>query len=84
MSVPAEVFVKSARRVKGYALMLTFSDGTKRTVDFRAFLSGSTNPQIRGFLDPKKFASFSVERGDLVWGDWELCFPIADLYRGSI
>ena len=70
--------------MKGYVLRLSFSDGVQRTIDFRPFLNGSTNPQIRAFLDPKKFASFSVNDGDLVWGDWALCFPIGDLYRGKI
>ncbi len=82
--MPAEVFVARARRDTGHALLLVFSDGTRRRVDFERFLSGSNNPQIRAFLDYKKFASFSIQNGDLVWGDWELCFPIADLYRGRI
>ena len=82
--VPREVFVQAARRTKGYALRLTFSDGTHQTIDFRKFLDASKNPQIRAFLDPKKFASFSVDNGDLLWGDWELVFPIADLYQGRV
>jgi len=84
VTVPAEVYVERARHVKDQALRLFFSNGRQRTVDFGPFLAGSANPHIRAFLDPEKFASFAVRDGDLVWGDWELCFPIADLYRGRI
>jgi len=84
VTIPPEVHIERARRVRDYDLRLTFSDGTERTVDFGPFLNHSTNPQIRAFLDMKRFASFRVENGDLVWGDWELCFPIADLYRGRV
>ncbi len=32
----------------------------------------------------EKLKNFRVEHGDLVWGDYDLCFPIADLYHGHI
>ena len=82
--MPAEVYVQRADRIKDHVLRLVFTDGTHRTVDFGPFLNGSTNPQIRAFLNANKFASYRVEGGDLVWGDWEMCFPVADLYQGRI
>lgn len=27
---------------------------------------------------------FKIEFGDLVWGNYEMCFPIWDLYEGNI
>ena len=84
MSVPTVVYVIRARRVNAHTLRLVFSDGSSRVVDFRRFLATSANPQIRAFLDAKKFATFRVKDGDLVWGDWELCFPVADLYEGRV
>ena len=36
------------------------------------------------WLDPDRFAGFRVEFGELVWGDYELCFPMIDLYRNKI
>ncbi|WP_404357410.1 hypothetical protein [Methylotuvimicrobium sp. KM1] len=30
------------------------------------------------------FADFRVEYGELIWGDYELCFPVIDLYRNTI
>jgi hypothetical protein len=32
----------------------------------------------------KKFKSFHIENGDLMWGDYEMIFPITDLHRGEV
>jgi hypothetical protein len=76
--------VVQAKQLGAYQLRLDFSDGTERIVDFGPFLERSGHPEIRSFLQPEKFASFRIEQGDLLWGDYELCFPIADLYEGRI
>lgn len=67
-----------------YRLHLWFSDGKEQVVDFEPFLRRSLNPMIRQYLESERFQRFSVEHGDLFWGDFELCFPIADLYEGRI
>jgi Protein of unknown function (DUF2442) len=74
----------SVERGSGYKLKLSFSDGTEREIDFEPFLRHSRNPMIRVYLDPQKFANFTLEYGNLVWDDYELCFPIADLYENTI
>ena len=33
---------------------------------------------------PSRFSAFKVAYGELVWGDYELCFPIVDLYHNTI
>ncbi len=76
--------VVRAEHEGAYRLRLVFSDGTERTVDFGPFLCSSGHPAIRSFLEPDKFASFRVEQGDLLWGEYDLCFPVADLYEGRI
>lgn len=76
--------VVRAEAVGGYRLRLVFSDGAERIADFGPFLHGSGHPAIRSFLEPDRFASFRVEDGDLLWGDYDLCFPVADLYEGRI
>ncbi len=80
----AVIEVESAQRESGYKLKILFSDGVSRTIDFRPFLDASGNPLIRAFLDPSRFAGFAIRDGDLMWGDYEMCFPIADLYEGRI
>ncbi len=67
-----------------HRLKLQFNDGTIQEVDFNPFLQHSLHPEIRAFLDAKKFADFKLEHGDLMWGDYELCFPIMDLYTNQI
>ena len=67
-----------------YRLELTFSDGHVSTVDLGPFLRASLNPETRRFLGEKRFKSFSLTHGNLVWGDYEMCFPIEDLYEGRI
>ena len=67
-----------------YRLRLEFDDGTEQTIDFAPFLSSSRHPDIRAFLERQRFEDFRIEYGDLVWGDYDLCFPIMDLYRNQI
>ena len=81
---PSQVNIQSAEHVGDYRINLVFDDGTEQTVDFLPFLSHSRHPDIRNYLNPKRFASFHVEYGDLVWGEYELCFPIMDLYRNQM
>jgi hypothetical protein len=84
LSEGAVIEITSAESVADYTLRLRFSDGEERLVDFEPFLRGSLNPMIRAYLDPEKFKQFAVEYGDLQWNDYDLCFPIADLYEGRI
>lgn len=74
----------AVRQVGDYRLHLRFDDGTEQTVDFYPFLSRSRHPEIRAWLAPERFASYRLEYGELVWGDYELCFPVIDLYRNRI
>ncbi|MGD0463836.1 MAG: DUF2442 domain-containing protein [Tepidisphaeraceae bacterium] len=76
--------VVRAQRESGYRLKIHFSDGARRIIDFGPFLKSSRNPMIRAFLDQGRFAGFTIRDGDLMWGDYELCFPIADLYENRI
>jgi len=70
-------------RLTDYELKLSFSDGVERVIDFEPFLRRSRNPMIRAYLDQQKFASFRLEHGNLIWDDYGLCFPIADLYENN-
>jgi hypothetical protein len=80
----AVIEIVVAERLSDYKLKLCFSDGTERVVDFEHFLSSSSNPMIRAYLDPQKFGDFRLEHGDLIWDDYGLCFPVADLYEGRL
>jgi hypothetical protein len=86
MTLPdgAVIDIEEVRYVDGYKLYLIFSDKKERTIDFEPFLSNSLNSMIRRYLNLDDFKRFTVEYGDLFWNDYDLCFPIADLYEGRI
>jgi DUF971 family protein len=68
----------------GYKLKLAFNDKSEQSIDFFPFLSNSLNPLIRKYLDEKIFKAYELDDGDLEWNDYDLCFPIADLYENTI
>jgi hypothetical protein len=76
--------IETAKHLGGHRLLLTFSDGKEQAVDFSLFLEQARHTEIRKFLNPKKFKSFSVENGELMWGDFDLIFPIMDLYENKL
>ena len=76
--------VTEAKYVSGYKLRLSFNDGAVRIVDFGPFLKKARNPDTTDYRDLKKFKGFHLDHGDLMWGDFQMIFPIMDLYRGNI
>jgi hypothetical protein len=76
--------VTEAKYVSGYKLLLTFNDGAVRVVDFGPFLAKARNPDTTDYRDLKNFIGFHIQDGDLMWGDYQMIFPIMDLYRGNI
>lgn len=80
----AVIEIEAAEYVEDYKLRLRFSDSQERVIDFGPFLHSSLNPLINKYLDLEQFKRFTVEYGDLYWNDYDLCFPIADLYEGRI
>ena len=78
------VAIELASYVAPYRLRLRFDDGKEHLVDFEPFLSASAHPSIRAYLDKARFKEFTVEDGFLHWDDFELVFPMMDLYEGTI
>lgn len=76
--------ITTAEQVDNYVLRLCFDDGTVQTVDFKPRLSLSRHPAIRAYREPGVFAGFRIEYGELVWCDYDLCFPIAYLYNNRL
>ena len=76
--------IVAAKLIGDSRLHLVFDDAKEQIIDFKPFLCRSLHPDIRQWLDPKRFSSFRIEYGELVWGDYELCFPLIDLYRNDI
>ena len=53
-------------------------------MDFGPFLRASAHPAVHRYLQPRRFKQFAVTDGLLQWNDFDLVFPIADLYSGVI
>jgi hypothetical protein len=78
------ISVVSAEYIEGYEIKLSFSDGIERVIDFSEFLKNAKNPMTKKYLDKKLFRNYSIEYGDLIWNDYEMCFPVWDLHEGKI
>jgi hypothetical protein len=78
-----EINVQSARHLGGCRLEITFSDGQIQNLDFEPFLQ-QAHPELRKYLNEQEFVRFMVEHGNLSWNDYEMCFPIEDLYSGNL
>jgi hypothetical protein len=76
--------IKSAKYIGDFAIRVFFNDGSNRLVDFKPFLESSLHPSIRKYLDEKKFNEFIIVEGNLNWNDYDLIFPIDDLYMGKL
>lgn len=79
-----ELFIESARYLSDYLIGLKFSDGNENTVDFKPFLTRTLHPSLKKFLNKNEFSKFSLEDGNLNWNDYEMIFPLTDLYKGHI
>ncbi len=76
--------ILNVKYLKDYKLSLDFIDGKTQIVDFEPFLSTSLHPEIKKYLKPQNFKKFKLEGGELMWGDYDLIFPIMDLYHNRI
>ncbi len=78
------VSIQKADYLGEYRINFQFSDGIERTIDFGEFLRKAKNPMTKKYQDKKLFKSYSIEYGDIIWNDYEMCFPIWDLHEGQI
>ncbi len=78
------VSISKAYYLKDYQIEFKFDDDSAQVIDFGPFLKSARNPMIKKYLNKKVFKSFSIVHGDLIWNDYELCFPIWDLYTNNI
>jgi hypothetical protein len=82
--IPKVIRIEAVRYIGPYKLLIRFSDRHEGLVDFGCFLKASAHPSIRAYLDVERFKAFTVEDGFLQWNDFDLVFPIVELYKGQI
>lgn len=79
------ISVKEAKYIDGFKVELLFSDNKKKVVDFSSFLETHSHPQFNKYKKRVNFKRFNIENGNVVWGkDWDMIFPVYDLYTGKI
>ena len=78
------VSIEKADYLGEYRINFRFSDGIEKTIDFGEFLEKAKNPMTKKHLNKQLFQSYSIEYGDIIWNDYEMCFPIWDLHEGQI
>ena len=79
-----KIAIEKAEYQQEFRIKLLFSDKSEQVVDFAEVLQTAKNPMTRKYLDLDKFKQFTLEYGDLMWNDYEMCFPTWDLYRNAI
>jgi hypothetical protein len=78
------LYIQGASHLDGYVLSLDFSSGVTKQVDFAPFILNALHPDVQKYRDLERFKQFTVADGDLYWNDYELCFPVADLYQNQL
>ncbi len=78
------VSIRKADYLGEYRINFQFSNGIEKTIDFGEFLKKAKNPMTKKYQDKQLFQSYSIEYGDIIWNDYEMCFPIWDLHEGQI
>jgi len=78
------ISIIKAEYVGDYKIEISFSDGVQNTIDFSEFLLNARNPMTKKYLDLQLFQRFTIDYGDIIWDDYEMCFPIWDLHEGRI
>lgn len=78
------VSIDKAEYIGNFTINFLFSDGVHQSINFYTFLKEAKNPMTRKYLDENLFRNYSIEYGDIIWNDYELCFPVWDIYKGKI
>lgn len=78
------ISIKSAIYLEDYSIKITFNDGVENIIDFKPFLNQSMHPSIKKYLKKESFLNFQIVNGNLNWNDYDLIFPISQLYDGTI
>lgn len=78
------ISIDKAEYIEDYKIHFWFSDGIEKVIDFSGFLENARNPMAKKYLDKQLFKNYTIQYGDIVWNDFEMCFPIWNLHEGTI
>lgn len=78
------LFITEANFIGDFAIRVTFNNGQSKLVDFKPFLEKAKHPALRKYLEEGQFKNFQIKNGNLDWNDFDMCFPISDIFRNAI
>jgi len=74
-----------AKATGNLSVKLVFNDKSRQCIDVGEFIKAHPHPQYNKYLDEEEFKKFSIDDGNIVWGeDWDLIFPVEQLHAGYI
>lgn len=76
--------IEKAKYLDSYKIYLQFNDGKEVVIDFEEFITKSLHPDIKKYSNLELFKNFTLEYGEIEWNDYDLAFPIYDLYQQKI
>lgn len=80
-----DICIVSASYVCKKVLDITFSNGVKKMVNFSPFFADNKIEYLEKYKSVSSFKKFKIQDGNIVWGkDWDLIFPIEQIYLGEI
>lgn len=81
----ARLQIIEAKPADNLCVELLFNDNKRQVVNVGEFIHRHPHPQYNKYLDQSEFEKFTLDDGNIVWGeDWDLIFPIEELYSGAI
>jgi len=76
--------IERVEHLKGHALRFHFSDGRSNEVDFKPWIAGLPTEEEHAYLKPSLFKQHRIHFGHaIVWGDYDIIFPLVALYHGD-
>ncbi|MCW3111403.1 MAG: hypothetical protein JWQ09_5909 [Segetibacter sp.] len=76
--------VVKARHLGGYKILIWFSNGKQRIIDFEALFSKFVKGEYNKWFLPSNFKKFGVSNGNIFWGkNEEVIFPVSFLYKSK-
>ncbi len=79
------ITVNKAEYLGDFKLKITFDDQNTREINFAPVLRLYATGDYAKYKKEKYFKEFRIESNNIVWGsDWDLIFPIEELYAGKI
>lgn len=81
----ARIMITEAKYAGDLTVELTFNDHTSQRINIGEYIRQNPHPQYNKYLDETEFKRFTIEDGNIVWGeDWDLIFPIEELHNARI